>query len=90
MHGMRTKKERIRNTMDEKHDRRIDNCIACPEHELWALRDLGDWFSHDTRISCRAADGRTIVDCMSSDRLGERISVPGWCPRRNDRAQSKL
>ena len=82
MHGMRTRKKRIGNEMSEKHDRRIDNRMDCPEHELWALRDPDDWFSHDARISCRAADERTIVDCVSSGCRGERVAVPGWCPRR--------
>ena len=69
--------------MSEKCDRRIGNCMDCPDHELWALHDPDDWFSQDARISCRAADGRTIVDCVSSGRLGERVAVPGWCPRRH-------
>lgn len=62
---------------------KYSNCMDCPDHELWALHDPDDWFSHDTRISCSAADGRTIVDCISSGCLGERITVPDWCPRRN-------
>ena len=81
---------KIRNDMNEKRNKRIYNCMDCPEHELWALHDPDDWFSHDTRISCRAADGRTIVDRVSSGCLGERVAVPGWCSRRNARAQLKL
>ena len=69
--------------MNGKLDRSIDNCMDCPEHELWALHDADDLFSNDTRISCRAANGRDIADSVSSDCLGERVAVPGWCPRRN-------
>lgn len=68
---------------------RYSNCMDCPEHELWALRDPDDWFSHDTRISCRAANGRNIVDYLPSGCLGECVAVPDWCPRRNDLTQSK-
>ena len=70
------------NEMSEKHGKGIDNCIGCPDLEFWALRDPDDWFSHDIRISCRAVNGRNIVECMASGRLGERVAVPGWCPRR--------
>ena len=62
---------------------RYSNCMDCPEHELWALRDPDDWFSHDTRISCRAANGRNIADSVSSGFFRECASVPDWCPRRN-------
>lgn len=65
------------------------NCMDCPEHELLALHDPDDWFSHDARISCRAADGRTIVDCMPSGCLGERVPDPSWCPRRNAPLRAK-
>lgn len=68
--------------------RRIKSCMDCPEHELWAIRDPDDWFSHDTRVSCRAAESRTIVDCISSGRLGKRVAVPDWCPRRKALPQS--
>ena len=69
---------------------KYSNCMDCPEHELWALRDPDDWFSHDTRISCRAANGRNIADSVPSGFFRECAAVSAWCPRRNARSQAKL
>lgn len=68
---------------------RIKSCMDCPEHEFWPVYDPEGSFGHETRISCRAANGRNIVDCVSSGCLGERVAVPAWCPRRNIPSRAK-
>ena len=62
--------------------RKKANCMDCPENQLWAVPDPDDWFSSDTRISCRLAGGRTIADSVSGGYFRECAATPGWCPKR--------
>ena len=59
------------------------NCMDCPEHQLWAVPDPDDWFSSDTRITCRIAGGRTIADSVSGGYFRECAVTPSWCPKRH-------
>ena len=65
------------------------NCMDCPEHQLWAVPDPDDWFSSDTRISCRLAGGRTIADSVSGGYSRECAATPSWCPQRHKPSMEK-
>ena len=66
-----------------------ENCMDCPEHQLWAVPDPDDWFSSDARITCRLAGGRTIADSVSGGYFRECAETPSWCPKRHKPSTGK-
>ena len=60
---------------------KIDNCIDCPHHRVYADPDFDNWLCCDDneKVMCSRVNKNITINCQPRHKR-KKCEIPDWCP----------